>query len=259
MGRFTANLVLRTIFRRTRANLYVCQEATPLAWNYTDMLILALNQSNLLRIANLNYPRQVVNLQVNNSVNDSYPSTIHTGVMDVETIGTFEQWKGNQGSLKIWPNGMGANAINGTEGIVFSPLLKETENLTVFADDAVRSFNLVRTDTVELMGLTAFKYDIDNATYESAFSNPDNVRWGSWNPDGLIFLGPTQNPPVPIFGSKPHFLDGDPVLRDKVSGLSPNRSRHDTMLFVEPLTGANLQFNIRLQVNIQVNQSSSFR
>lgn len=44
-------------------------------------------------------------------------------------------------------------------------------------------------------------------------------------------------PPVPVFGSKPHFLDTDPELTwDKVDNLPmPDRSRDDTVLYVHPV------------------------
>lgn len=251
--------VLRGIFNRADARLYTCQQATPLAWNYTDDLILALNRNLLLRATGMNFPRTFVNIQVNNSINDSFPSTINTGVRDVDSIGQFIVWKGNEGpSVDIWPNGMGANDVNGTEGLLFHPFLSEDEVLEVFSDDAFRSVQLVYTDTLELNGITVFKYEINNSTFESAFTNHENVRWGSWNPDGLFFLGPTQDPTVPVFGSKPHFLDGDPLLREKVAGLSPDRELHETVLHFDPLTGSNVQFSIKLQINAQVNQSSDY-
>ena len=250
--------VLREIFRRADARLYTCQQATPLAWNYTDDLILSLNRNIALRATDMNFPRTFVNIQVNNSVNDSFPSTINTGVTDPDLIGQFVLWKGNEGSVDIWPNGMGANNVNGTEGLVFRPFLTEDDDLEVFSDDAFRTFQLVYVDALELGEIRVFRYKLDNATFESAFTNPENVRWGSWSPQGLVFLGPTQDPTVPVFGSKPHFLDGDPTLREKVAGLSPDRERHETVLHVDPLTGANVQFNIRLQINAQVNQSSEF-
>lgn len=250
--------VLRLIFSSTDAKLYVCQPPTSLAWNYTDRLIKELNENLLLRQTGLNYPLKFVSIQMNNSINDSFPSVIHTGVSDINKIGRFEQWKGNVGSLNLWPNGMGANSINGTEGVLFSPFLSEDDTLEVLSDDAFRMFKLVYTDSLELMGIRVFRYEITNSTFESAFTNPENARWGSWNPDGLLYLGPTQDPIVPVFGSKPHFLDGDPVLREKVEGVMPDRSRHETVLHVDPLTGANVQFAIRIQINVQVNQSSAY-
>lgn len=251
--------LLRSIFSGANARLYTCQEATPLAWNYTDDLIQSLNRNTLLRLTDMNYPRTFVNIQLNNSINDSLPSIINTGVKDTQSIGQFLQWKGNLESLDIWPNGMGANDINGTEGLVFHPFLSEGEALEVFSDDTFRTIRLVHTDTLELSGIRVFRYKVDNSTFESAFRNPDNVKWGSWNPDGLFYLGPTQDPVVPVFGSKPHFLDGDPVLREKVGGLNPDRGLHESALHIDPLTGANVQFGIQIQINAQVNQSAEYR
>ena len=105
----------------------------------------------------------------------------------------------------------------------------------------------------------AFRYQVVNTTFESAFTYSDNSKWGSWCPDGLIYLGPTQYPEIPIFGSKPHYLDGNPALRDCCVGMGePNRAIHDITLDVEPTTGANIQVKQILQVNVQVNKSKHF-
>ena len=248
--------VLQGIINRADAELYVCQPATPLAFSYTDELIQDLNSNLILRAVDLNYPRTDVSIQVNNSANNSLPSTINTGVGDINSIGQYVQWQGNAEELQVWPNGMGANDINGTEGLFFHPFLQEGEEIDIFVDDTFRSFRLVQTEVVNQMGVDAFRFRFVNSTFQSAFTNPENARWGSFNPDGLIFLGPTQDPIVPVFGSKPHFLDGDPALLEKVNGLRPIRELHDSFLDVEPTTGANVQVQIQIQINAQVNQSS---
>ena len=46
---------------------------------------------------------------------------------------------------------------------------------------------------------------------------------------------------VPIFVSKPHFLDADNFYMKKVSGLRvANRSKHDSYLWVEPVSVSNI-------------------
>ena len=159
----------------------------------------------------------------------------------------------------VWPNGMGANDINGTEGFFFHPFLREGEEIDIFVDDIYRSLRLKHVDTINLMGIEAFRFTLINSTFQSAFMNPENARWGSWNPDGMFYLGPTQDPVVPVFGSKPHFLDGDPALMEKVDGLRPNRELHESYLDVQPIIGANVQVGIKLQVNVQVNHSTVVR
>ena len=248
--------LLQGIIDGADAQLYICQPATALAFNYTDELVQDLNSNLILRAVNLNYPRTDVSIQLNNSANNSLPSTINTGAGDIDSIGQYVQWQGNVEEIMVWPNGMGANDINGTEGLFFHPFLQEGEEVEIFVDDTYRSFRLVQVDVVDQMGIEAFRFKFVNSTFESAFTNPENARWGSWNPDGLFFLGPTQNPVVPVFGSKPHFLDGDPILLEKVNGLNPNRELHESFLDVEPTTGANIQVQIQIQINAQVNQSS---
>ena len=40
-----------------------------------------------------------------------------------------------------------------------------------------------------------------------------------------------------VFASKPHFLDADPAFLSNVTGLSPDREKHDSYLDVEPVGG----------------------
>ena len=42
---------------------------------------------------------------------------------------------------------------------------------------------------------------------------------------------------APVFASKPHFLDADPGFLSNVTGLSPNREKHDSFLDAEPVSG----------------------
>lgn len=40
----------------------------------------------------------------------------------------------------------------------------------------------------------------------------------------------------PIALSYPHFLETDPNVADSVDGMSPNRSRHETYFYVQPVS-----------------------
>ncbi len=247
------------LVKATKTKLYIHLPAKNLAWSYTDTLIQGLHLAG-------KYPEKYVNIQVNNSIFDQNVSSVYTGVGDITKIGQYAAWNGmpqletwpHKWSLSEgdrWPEGNGANVINGTEGFFFKPNLQEDDNLTAFVDDLQRSFDLNFTGRVTQMGLSALRYGIKNSTFKSAFEEPENARWGSWCPDGLIYIGPTQVMEIPVYGSKPHFLDGDPRLLDSVIGLSPDREEHDTVIDVEPTTGANLNFRRQIQVNVQINRT----
>ena len=232
------------------AHLYVCQNATALAWNYTDSLIQLLHSLQL-------YPRTFVSIQVNNSINDSYPSIIRTGVGDVSLIGQFIQWNGHEGRLNTWrPPDSTCNMFSGTEGIFFHPNLKEGENLVAFVDDLQRLVDLVFVGKVNHLGLEAFRYELANYTFYNASQYPDNACWGPYElgaktPQGLFYIGPTQYPELPLYASYPHFYGGDPSLLDCVEGLHPTKDKV-VKIDVEPITGAGVQFQKNLQLNVKV-------
>ena len=235
----------------SKAHLYVCQPATALAWNYTDPLIQKLHSYH-------KYPRTFVNIQVNNSINDSYPSIIRTGVDDINLIGQFIQWNGIEGRLKTWrPEDSPCNMLNGTEGLFFHPNLKEGENLQAFVDDIQRSVELVYVGKVKHLGVEAFRYELANHTFYNASQYPDNACWGPYDgsktPQGLFYIGPTQYPEIPVYASNPYFYRGDPSLFDCIEGLDPaNTSDNIVKIDVEPVTGANIQLEKAIQLNVKI-------
>ena len=238
---------LNSIISRSKAKLYVCLKATDLAWGYTDEFIKEAHKKGV-------YPLDSFSIQANGSSSDQSVSIINTGIPDITQVGQFIQWNG-QRQLDIWQEDSDANQINGTEGLFFKPALEKGENLTTFDEDVMRSFDLVYQRIMNHLGMPTYRYRVDNTTYMGALSEPNNAQYFSWCPDGMFNLGPAQPAKVPIFGSKPHFLDGDPLLLQSVSGLTPDRKKHDTIMDVEPITGVNVFFHRRLQINVQVNKT----
>ena len=154
------------VVKESGAHLYVCHDARSLAWNYTDTFV---HMFHTLE----QYPREYVQIQVNNSINDSLPSIVRTGADNINLTGQFVQWDGHYGKLDIWP-GDTANWINGTDGLLFHPNLKEGETLTMFVDDVQRSFDLQYKGKVIVtdLGVEAYQYGLVNHTFYSAFKYP---------------------------------------------------------------------------------------
>ena len=192
------------------------------------------------------------------SNNVTRPSTIYTGVKNIARIAQYVQWNGYTHQIDTWPNGTDANLIRGTEGIFFKPKLKQGDKLAIFVGELHRSFDLENTAVIDHLGLTTLRYQFPLETYTSAFTQPENAKWKSWCPDGLFYLGPIKDPELPLYGSKPHFLDGDRSLMEGVEGLHPSRDEHDSHIDVEPNIGANVDSSVKLQLNIRVNTSEDF-
>ncbi len=233
---------MKTIITTSGAKLYICEKARDLAWGYSDPFIKTLHDIGM-------YPLPEVSIQVNDSIDDRKTSVINTGVSDISQVGQFVRWN-NLTELNIWRKGSEADRVRGTEGFFFKPNLQEGEKLTAFVDDVKRWFDLKYEGIVSHLGINAYRYGIDNATFKTP-----NLDYFSYCPEGMFYIGPTQPKEVPVYGSKPHFLDGDPLLLKSVQGLSPSRTKHDTVIDVEPMTGANINFQRKLQVNVQVNRT----
>lgn len=200
---------------------------------------------------------QTAQLEKNGTMSDSRPSIIHTGVKDITRLAEYIQWNGHKYFMDTWPEDS-ANLIQGTEGIFFKPNLKRGEALKLFVGDLHRSFDLEYTGLKENLGLKTFRYKFPLSIFRGAFSLPENAAYGSWCPDGMFYIGPVKDPELPLYLSKPHFLDGDWTLLSGVEGLSPSRSNHESHMDVEPNIGVNIDSSIKLQLNVRVNVSSNF-
>lgn len=234
--RLAAKTYLRLfVFGATKAKLYVCVPATDLVFHYSDKLVKKLHNDLVLKTMGQSLPLDHISLQQNNSINDTYLSIIYTGVGDPALTGKFVQWDGRE-RLDLWP-GETANDINGTEGLIFKPNLEEGDDLEAFVDDVYRSFPLVYINRTSILGLDVFRYELPDTVFQSAYQYPPNARWGSWCPNGLFYLGAVQSPQVPVFGSKPRFMDTDPMYtRSKIDNLLPVDRSLETVAFIQPVS-----------------------
>ncbi|UXI14252.1 Scavenger receptor class B member 1 [Sarcoptes scabiei] len=77
-------------------------------------------------------------------------------------------------------------------------------------------------------------------------------------PSGVFDLSACKQG-APIYISKPHFLDADPIYLKNVKGLHPIASKHDPYFDIEPVTGVPVDFVVRMQVNVDFkNQGTKF-
>jgi len=60
---------------------------------------------------------------------------------------------------------------------------------------------------------------------------------------------------IPMFLSKPHFLDADILLTNSIKGLNSRKELHDTYLKIEPNTGAVMNAAQRFQINFMITKT----
>jgi len=153
----------------------------------------------------------------------------------------------------IWGSAV-ANRIHGTDGTQFQRDVQEGSTAVVYVDELSRSAPLVNLDKIhvkDLHELDLLRFRLDPKLLLNATQVPSNAAYYMYDINGLIPINNTQSG-LPIYMSKPHFLHADPWLIQQVEGMKPQEVLHDTSVDVEPITGATMRAQKRLQINLQV-------
>uniref|UniRef100_A0AAR2JHF5 Platelet glycoprotein 4 n=1 Tax=Pygocentrus nattereri TaxID=42514 RepID=A0AAR2JHF5_PYGNA len=151
-----------------------------------------------------------------------------------------------------------------TDGSSFPPFLDKKKALYFFSSDICRSVSADYDGSVDLKGITVYRYMLPEQTFASPTVNPDNKCFctnyeatKNCTLAGVLDIKSCKG--FPVFISLPHFLHGSPELLDTVHGLNPNPEEHSTYLDVEPITGFTLRFAKRLQINMMYGPSKEIK
>ena len=192
----------------------------------------------------------------NDSIDGTY--TMFTGADDYRNTGIIQLFN-YEPAMSVWSDPY-ANMINGTDGTFAQPFLDETSIVWIFESDLCRSLyaNYNKTikivDDIEVLGYSPSEYFFANHSV-----NPDNAGFctpaGNCLPAGVLNLTGCVGG-VPIIQSCPHFLFGADKFVNDVVGITPNLTQHQTLIFIEPLTGVPMKANKRIQFNTQLFRDS---
>ena len=131
-----------------------------------------------------------------------------------------------------------ANVVGGSAGKQYPQHLVEGQTLSLFHGYILRVVDLLYHSTVNLFGVSVFRYLVDPAVFQNAQTNPNNAVFYSFGANGVANMSGALAG-IPFYMSKPHFLDGDASLF-QVTNLAPaSRDAHDTFFDVEPITRHN--------------------
>jgi len=179
----------------------------------------------------------------------------------VSLIRSFYKWSGmdylkctmGNSAVLAYPN-PASNRIWGSDGLQFPPFPPENSSLPLWFTEIWREMPVqnVNGTMVTKKGITLRRFVIPTSVLQNSTQNPANAAYYQNGFYGLFNATNCAARNVPIFPSKPHFLDADPRLREGVVGLSPDRERHDTFFDVEPNTGVAMSVRKRVQINVHL-------
>mmetsp|Transcript_9558 Transcript_9558/g.17942 ORF Transcript_9558/g.17942 Transcript_9558/m.17942 type:complete len:704 (-) Transcript_9558:163-2274(-) len=145
-----------------------------------------------------------------------------------------------------------ANRIEGGDANLFQAPMTD-DKVQIYIPDIYRTLFLEHTgDNEDWYDVKLRRYQIQPKDLQNATENvEEGWQYFNYAPTGMENL--TLAGGLPLFASKPHFLDAASSLQTAVSGTNARREIHDTFLDIEPNTGMLARVHKRLQVNYQMN------
>lgn len=208
---------------------------------------------------------------------------VFTGEEDAAKEGKVSGWRGRSNLGDLFP--APCDSLGGSAGDVFPPD-QDKSPISYFLPDLCRPVRFTFKEEVEVSGLPAFRYQVEEGFLANATFNPSNSCFNP-QPDLLVDLpndctskfscgdgSPNFHPIVgtrnmdlpngllnltsckahfPAYFSQPHFYLAAPALLEQfhpASDLRPTESEHASHISLMPDQGIILELAIRVQINI---------
>ncbi|KAJ2950287.1 hypothetical protein O0L34_g11650 [Tuta absoluta] len=149
--------------------------------------------------------------------------------------------------------------LAGSAGAFMPRNLTDKTELTMFLPDLCRTVRMDYQRSGIYNDLNYNKYAITARSFDNSTLSPSNTCFcnGECLWSGVMNVSACRFG-SPAFISLPHFLHGDPQLRQKVTGMDPDRGKHDFYFSVEPNVGVPIDVSARFQLNFLLEPSPNF-
>ncbi|KAK5851936.1 hypothetical protein PBY51_023449 [Eleginops maclovinus] len=256
MEQFKDNFIMANLIssymKSEKEGLFTTRTVGELLWGYEDPLLKALKllKPDLDDVFGLFY-------KTNASNDGEY--VFFTGQQDYKDFARVDTWKG-ESTLNWWTSDE-CNMINGTNGGSFHPVITKNESLYMFSSDLCRSLYALYEEDVIVKGIPGYRFSPPSEVFANHTVNPANAGFcvpaGNCLGSGVLNVSPCKQG-APIVMSTPHFYQADEKYVQDVFGMKPQKEQHQTAIDINPLTGVIIQAAKRLQVNVYVEEISSF-
>jgi len=183
--------------------------------------------------------------------------TLKTGKGDISTKGLITAFQGKD-TLGSWSEDH-CNVIQGRDPGTLTIGLDKKTKLNLYFTNMCRNIKFQYRKVVEHSGFQTYRFSPIDETFHSPLHYPNNSCYCHSRlclPSGLFDMGVGCREGSPVYMSWPHFLHGDPVLRNAVDGLDdPVRDEHEFYFDIEPEWGTTLSAHAAFQFNVLVRRN----
>ena len=193
------------------------------------------------------------------------PVRMNHGMNDLSKKGLVEEFDSSP-TMNWWQPGSTCDKVGGQDGATLPPGIIKTDAMDMFISLMCRRINLQYEKEVDHLGITSYRY-IPPANAMGAHDDPDpNMKnlnnscycmkdqGFSCFKSGVLNMEPCKRSPelprgAPIALSYPHFYQADPSFLSAISGLTPDKEKHQFYVDVVPQFGFPLAIRPRFQLN----------
>ncbi|KAF7273084.1 hypothetical protein GWI33_014178 [Rhynchophorus ferrugineus] len=148
--------------------------------------------------------------------------------------------------------------VRGSAG-EFYPLNIKKSKIVLYSSELCKYAELEFVREEIIKGVLGYRFTGDNI-FDNGTTRPENRCFcvDGCIPSGVLDVSACrQNSPT--FLSFPHFHAADPYYTDMISGMKPNRSRHEFYIVIEPKSGIIMEISANMQMNMLLQPVSGLR
>nr|AKN78949.1 sensory neuron membrane protein 2 [Ectropis obliqua] len=188
------------------------------------------------------------------------PYAMVRGTENIRELGHIVSYK-DKDSMPNWGDEY-CGMINGSDSSIFPPIDEANvpERIYSFEPDICRSMYVSLEGKRSIFNMSAYYYEMHESALAAKSANPNNrcfckKNW-SGNHDGCLIMGVLNLHPcqgAPAIASFPHYyLASEELLEYFAEGINPDKEKHKSFVYIDPVTGVVLSGAKRLQFNVEL-------
>ncbi|XP_023946681.2 lysosome membrane protein 2 [Bicyclus anynana] len=144
-----------------------------------------------------------------------------------------------------------------TEGVMYHQHLSKSDVLYYLRKTVCKLVTLYFDEEVTVDGVPLYRYNLSESAFDRVKNGTDCYSMDNTLPDGISDTSKCFYD-FPMVASYPHFYTGSPPKDTYVTGMKPDRYKHNSYIMVEPMTGIPFRAVARMQCNMRVHNMSAF-
>ncbi|XP_013177530.1 PREDICTED: scavenger receptor class B member 1-like [Papilio xuthus] len=144
-----------------------------------------------------------------------------------------------------------------TEGVMYHQHITKQDVLLYWRKTVCKLMPLYFESELSMDEVPLYRYNLSEVVFERVRNGTDCYDTSPSLPSGLSDASKCYFN-FPIVVSYPHFYTGSPPKDHYVTGLTPDREKHNSYVVVEPITGVPFRAVARMQSNLRMHDLSLF-